>query len=45
MSMVMLNTLQLLFGFRALEYVAYVESHSRHAFGIPGALVEVVIIM
>lgn len=44
-SMVMINTLQLLFGFRALDYVACVEAHSRHAFGIPGAMVEVVIIV
>jgi hypothetical protein len=44
-TMVLLNTLQLMFGFRALEFVSYVEGRDRHTFGIPGALVEVVIII
>ncbi|KAE9552070.1 hypothetical protein FO519_004727 [Halicephalobus sp. NKZ332] len=45
-SMVLVNTLELLFGFRALpEYVQYVEVHSRHTFGIVGAVVEVVILV
>ncbi|KAI1702262.1 LMBR1-like membrane protein domain-containing protein [Ditylenchus destructor] len=45
-AMVVINTLQLLFGFRALPaYVQYVEVHSRHRFGIVGALVENTIIL
>ncbi|VDK41806.1 unnamed protein product [Gongylonema pulchrum] len=43
--MVLINTLQLLFGFRALPvYAQYIEVNSRHTFGIFGALVEAVII-
>uniref|UniRef100_A0A914EQC7 Uncharacterized protein n=1 Tax=Acrobeloides nanus TaxID=290746 RepID=A0A914EQC7_9BILA len=45
-SMVLINTLGLLFGYRALpEYVQYMEVHSRHTFGIFGALVEVTLIV
>lgn len=44
--MVLINTLQLLFGFRALPKCAqYIEVNSRHVFGIFGALVESVIIL
>uniref|UniRef100_A0A915C7Z8 Uncharacterized protein n=1 Tax=Parascaris univalens TaxID=6257 RepID=A0A915C7Z8_PARUN len=43
--MVLINTLQLLFGYRALPvYAQYIEVNSRHTFGIFGALVEVIII-
>lgn len=43
--MVLINTLQLLFGFRALPvYAQYMEVNSRHTFGIFGAVVEVIII-
>ncbi|VDK65266.1 unnamed protein product [Anisakis simplex] len=43
--MVLINTLQLLFGYRALPvYAQYIEVSSRHTFGIFGALVEVAII-
>lgn len=43
--MVIINTLQLLFGFRALPaYVQYIEINSRHTFGILGAVIEVIII-
>uniref|UniRef100_A0A915PZN5 Uncharacterized protein n=1 Tax=Setaria digitata TaxID=48799 RepID=A0A915PZN5_9BILA len=43
--MVLINTLQLLFGFRALPvYAQYMEVNSRHTLGIFGAVVEVVII-
>lgn len=45
-SMVLVNTLQLLFGFRALPvYVQYVNVEARHTFGIVGAFVEIVIIL
>uniref|UniRef100_A0A7E4ZWU1 Protein LMBR1L n=1 Tax=Panagrellus redivivus TaxID=6233 RepID=A0A7E4ZWU1_PANRE len=45
-SMVVVNSLQLLFGFRALpEYVQYVELRSRHTFGIIGAIVETFILI
>ncbi|KAI6196981.1 hypothetical protein M3Y94_01171700 [Aphelenchoides besseyi] len=44
--MVFINALQLLFGFRVLpEYVQIVEVRSRHRFGIPGAVVETIIIV
>jgi hypothetical protein len=44
--MVLVNALQLLFGFRVLpEYVQFVEVHSRHSFGVAGAIVENIIIM
>uniref|UniRef100_F1KVP9 Limb region 1 protein n=2 Tax=Ascaris suum TaxID=6253 RepID=F1KVP9_ASCSU len=43
--MVLINTLQLLFGYRALPvYAQYIEVNSRHTFGVFGALVEVIII-
>lgn len=43
--MVLINTLQLLFGFRALPvYAQYMEVNSRHTLGIFGAIVEVIII-
>ncbi|VDM49655.1 unnamed protein product [Toxocara canis] len=43
--MVVINTLQLLFGYRALPvYAQYIEVNSRHTLGIFGALIEVVII-
>ncbi|EJW88100.1 hypothetical protein WUBG_00988 [Wuchereria bancrofti] len=43
--MVLINTLQLLFGFRALPvYVQYMEVNSRHTLGIFGAVIEVIII-
>ncbi|CAD5215855.1 unnamed protein product [Bursaphelenchus xylophilus] len=45
-SIVLINTFKLTFGFRELnEYVQYVEVRSRHRFGIPGALVENLIIV
>lgn len=46
LSMVLINMLQLLFGFRALpEYVQSVKLHSNHTFGIVGALFENTIIL
>ncbi|VDD86555.1 unnamed protein product [Enterobius vermicularis] len=43
--MVIINILQLLFGYRALPaYVQYINVNSRHIFGIFGAFVEIVII-
>ncbi|VDN01597.1 unnamed protein product [Thelazia callipaeda] len=43
--MVLINTLQLLFGFRALPvYAQYMEVNSRHTLGIFGAVIEVIII-
>ncbi|VDO44628.1 unnamed protein product [Brugia timori] len=40
--MVLINTLQLLFGFRALPvYAQYMEVNSRHTLGIFGAVIEV----
>jgi hypothetical protein len=45
-SMVLINALQLLFGFRELPgYVQFVEVHSRHSFGVAGAIVENIIIL
>jgi hypothetical protein len=45
-SMVLVNSLQLLFGYRALPaYVQYVELRSRHTFGFGGAIVETIIII
>ncbi|TKR77521.1 hypothetical protein L596_018477 [Steinernema carpocapsae] len=44
--MVGINTVKLVFGYRALPaYVEQMEVHSRHTFGIFGACVEVVIIL
>ncbi|KAK0416651.1 hypothetical protein QR680_012609 [Steinernema hermaphroditum] len=44
--MVGINTLKLVFGYRALPaYVEQMEVHSRHTFGIFGACVEVIIIL
>ncbi|MFH4980971.1 hypothetical protein AB6A40_007680 [Gnathostoma spinigerum] len=43
--MVVINTLQLLIGYRALPvYAQYMEVNARHTFGICGAFVEAVII-
>uniref|UniRef100_A0A1I7YL72 LMBR1-like membrane protein n=1 Tax=Steinernema glaseri TaxID=37863 RepID=A0A1I7YL72_9BILA len=44
--MVGINTLKLVFGYRALPaYVEQMEVHSRHTFGIFGAVIEVIIIL
>lgn len=46
LSMVLINMLQLLLGYRALpEYVHSTELHSNHTFGIVGALFENTIIL
>lgn len=44
--MVMINALQLLFGFRALPgYIEGIEGSEKHKFGIIGAFMESVIIL
>uniref|UniRef100_A0A8R1HZN7 Uncharacterized protein n=1 Tax=Caenorhabditis japonica TaxID=281687 RepID=A0A8R1HZN7_CAEJA len=44
--MVAINTFKLLFGFRSLPvYAQYIEVHTRHSFGLFGAIIETLIIL